>query len=169
MMIQRGEADAVLVVGVDCLSECVVAGFTALKALDPSGCRQRSTLHALPGLSPGEAGAAIVLAREDWVPQPAVVRVRGCSGGSNDANHLTPARLCDGSGLAQAIRMASQCRWIDTLMTLTMSMPTAPARGLQRRNGITGPGTRYFWRDLPAGQRLKSACSAIRSRAAGVI
>src|ERR1019366_4848464 len=38
-MIQRGEADAVLVVGVDCLSEFVVAGFTALKALDPLGCR----------------------------------------------------------------------------------------------------------------------------------
>ena len=60
-MIQRGEADAVLVVGVDCLSEFVMAGFTALKALDPLGCRPFDAARC--GLSPGEAGAAIVLVR----------------------------------------------------------------------------------------------------------
>src|SRR5205807_4752799 len=38
-MIQSGDADAVLVVGVDHLSAFVVAGFSALKALDPEGCR----------------------------------------------------------------------------------------------------------------------------------
>jgi 3-oxoacyl-(acyl-carrier-protein) synthase len=100
-MIQRGETDAALVVGVDCLSEFVVAGFTALKALDPSGCRPFDAARC--GLSPGEAGAAIILARADLVSQPAV-RIRGF-GGSNDANHLTgPSR--DGSGLAQAIHTA---------------------------------------------------------------
>ena len=52
---------------------------------------------------PGEAGAAIVLVRDDLVSQPAIT-IRGF-GGSNDANHLTgPSR--DGSGLAQAIRVA---------------------------------------------------------------
>jgi len=100
-LIQRGEADAVLVVGVDCLSEFVVAGFTALKALDPLGCRPFDSARC--GLSPGEAGAAIVLARKDFAPD-ASIKIRGF-GGSNDANHLTgPSR--DGSGLVQAMRVA---------------------------------------------------------------
>ncbi|HXD53102.1 MAG TPA: beta-ketoacyl synthase N-terminal-like domain-containing protein, partial [Burkholderiales bacterium] len=100
-MIRRGDADAVFVVGVDHLSAFVVAGFTALKAIDPNGCRPFDSARC--GLSPGEAGAAIVLARENLAP-PSAIRIRGW-GGSNDANHLTgPSR--DGSGLAQAIRSA---------------------------------------------------------------
>jgi 3-oxoacyl-(acyl-carrier-protein) synthase len=100
-IIQRGAADAVLVVGVDCLSEFVVAGFTALKAIDPNGCRPFDAARC--GLSPGEAGAAIVLTRADFAPGLAI-KIRAW-GGSNDANHLTgPSR--DGSGLAQAIRSA---------------------------------------------------------------
>jgi 3-oxoacyl-[acyl-carrier-protein] synthase II len=100
-LIQRDAADAVLVVGVDHLSAFVVAGFTALKAIDPNGCRPFDRDRC--GLSPGEAGAAIVLVRADRAPLSAIL-VRGW-GGSNDANHLTgPSR--DGSGLAQAIRRA---------------------------------------------------------------
>jgi 3-oxoacyl-(acyl-carrier-protein) synthase len=100
-IILRGEADAVFVVGVDCLSEFVVAGFTALKAIDPNGCRPFDKDRC--GLSPGEAGAAMVLVRENFAPSSAI-KIRGW-GGSNDANHLTgPSR--DGSGLAQAIRVA---------------------------------------------------------------
>ena len=100
-MIQRDEADAVLVVGVDHLSAFVVAGFTALKAIDPAGCRPFDKDRC--GLTPGEAGAAILLARADRVPSPAIT-LRGW-GSSNDANHLTgPSR--DGSGLALAIRAA---------------------------------------------------------------
>ncbi|HEU6449161.1 MAG TPA: beta-ketoacyl-[acyl-carrier-protein] synthase family protein [Verrucomicrobiae bacterium] len=99
--IQRGEADAVFVVGVDCLSEFVMSGFTALKALDPTGCRPFDANRC--GLSPGEAGAAIVLARRDISPD-SKIKIAGF-GGSNDANHLTgPSR--DGSGLAAAIRRA---------------------------------------------------------------
>jgi len=100
-MIQRAEADAVLVVGVDHLSAFVVAGFTSLKAIDPQGCRPFDQNRC--GLSPGEAGAAIVLARAEKISRPAVF-IRGW-GVSNDANHLTgPSR--DGSGLTQAIRVA---------------------------------------------------------------
>jgi 3-oxoacyl-(acyl-carrier-protein) synthase len=100
-LIRRGQADAVLVVGVDCLSEFVVAGFTALKALDPLGCRPFDAARC--GLSAGEAGAAIVLVRQDFAPE-GKIKILGF-GGSNDANHLTgPSR--DGSGLAQAIRVA---------------------------------------------------------------
>ena len=100
-MIERAEADIVLVVGVDCLSEFVVAGFTALKALDPIGCRPFDAARC--GLSPGEAGGAIVLVRADLVSPPAIT-IRGF-GSSNDANHLTgPSR--DGAGLARAIQSA---------------------------------------------------------------
>jgi 3-oxoacyl-(acyl-carrier-protein) synthase len=100
-LIQRGAADAVLVVGVDHLSAFVMAGFTALKALDPNGCRPFDRDRC--GLTPGEAGAAIVLVRGDLAPQPAIT-IRGW-GSSNDANHMTgPSR--DGSGLAQAIHAA---------------------------------------------------------------
>src|SRR5260221_5031818 len=53
-MIRRGDADAVFVIGVDCLSEFVVAGFMALKAIDPLGCRPFDAARC--GLSPGEAG-----------------------------------------------------------------------------------------------------------------
>ena len=101
-LIQRGEADAVFVVGVDCLSEFVVAGFTALKAIDPAGCRPFDAARC--GLSPGEAGAAMVLVRAELIAPQRQSQIRGF-GGSNDANHLTgPSR--DGSGLAQAIRAA---------------------------------------------------------------
>lgn len=100
-LIQRGDADAVLVVGMDHLSAFVVAGFTALKAIDPNGCRPFDRDRC--GLSPGEAGAAMVLVRADSAPHSAIT-IRGW-GGSNDANHLTgPSR--DGSGLALAIRRA---------------------------------------------------------------
>ncbi len=100
-LIQRGTADAVFVVGVDHLSQFVVTGFTTLKAIDPNGCRPFDRDRC--GLSPGEAGAAIVLVRGDLAPKSAIT-IRGW-GSSNDANHMTgPSR--DGFGLAQAIRAA---------------------------------------------------------------
>ena len=100
-LIQRDAVDAVLVVGVDHLSAFVVAGFSALKAIDPHGCRPFDRDRR--GLSPGEAGAAIVLVSAAKMPRPGIT-IHGW-GGSNDANHLTgPSR--DGSGLAQAMRRA---------------------------------------------------------------
>ncbi len=100
-LIQRGAADAVLVVGVDHLSAFVVGGFTALKAIDPEGCRPFDQNRR--GLSPGEAGAAVLLVRKDLASH-AKITLTGW-GSSNDANHMTgPSR--DGAGLAQAIRAA---------------------------------------------------------------
>lgn len=102
-LIQRGAADAVLVIGVDHLSAFVVSGFTTLKAIAPNGCRPFDRERR--GLSPGEAGAAIVLVRGELAP-PHAITLRGW-GSSNDANHMTgPSR--DGAGLAQAIRAALQ-------------------------------------------------------------
>jgi 3-oxoacyl-[acyl-carrier-protein] synthase II len=107
-LIQRGAAEAVLVTGVDHLSGFVMAGFSSLKALDPKGCRPFDRDRA--GLSPGEAGAAVVLARAAFIqhsttpPLHQPILVLGW-GNSNDANHITgPSR--DGSGLAAAIRTA---------------------------------------------------------------
>lgn len=104
-LIQRGDADAAFVVGVDHLSAFVVAGFTALKAIDPLGCRPFDRDRC--GLTPGEAGAAIVLVRAPESSagvSPALPLIVGW-GTSNDANHMTgPSR--DGSGLAQAIAAA---------------------------------------------------------------
>lgn len=100
-LIQRGAADAVLVSGVDHLSAFVIGGFTALKAIDPEGCRPFDQNRR--GLSPGEAGAAMVLVRAD-LTTPTALKIAGW-GSSNDANHMTgPSR--DGAGLAQAIRTA---------------------------------------------------------------
>jgi len=100
-LIERGDTDAMLVVGVDHLSAFVVAGFTALKALDPMGCRPFDIERQ--GLSPGEAGAALVLMRQNLAPSGAITLAGW--GSSNDANHMTgPSR--DGSGLARAIRAA---------------------------------------------------------------
>lgn len=100
-LIQRGDADAVFVLGVDHLSAFVIGGFTALKAIDPQGCRPFDQERR--GLSPGEAGAAIVLVRADLAPQNSITFAGW--GSSNDANHMTgPSR--DGAGLAQAIRAA---------------------------------------------------------------
>lgn len=105
-LIQRGEADEMYVVGVDCISEFVMAGFTALKALDPAGCRPFDAHRC--GLSAGEAGAAIRLTK---AAPPGAARMAGF-GSSNDANHLTgPSR--DGSGLAQAIRAALKASGLD--------------------------------------------------------
>jgi len=101
-LIQRSAVDAILVVGVDHLSAFVMAGFSSLKALDPFGCRPFDRDRA--GLCPGEAGAAIVLARNSLVQKSAdpTIRILGW-GSSNDANHITgPSR--DGSGLVAAIR-----------------------------------------------------------------
>jgi 3-oxoacyl-(acyl-carrier-protein) synthase len=107
-LIQRDAADAVLVVGVDHLSAFVVGGFTALKAIDPEGCRPFDQDRR--GLSPGEAGAAVLLMRGDLAP-PNSITISGW-GSSNDANHMTgPSR--DGAGLAQAIRSTLKVARLD--------------------------------------------------------
>lgn len=102
-LIQRGAADVVFVAGVDLVSHFVLAGFTALKALEPDGCRPFDKTRL--GLSLGEGAGAVVLTRPYLLSSPAPT-IRGW-GVSNDANHLTgPSR--DGSGLALAIERAFQ-------------------------------------------------------------
>jgi 3-oxoacyl-[acyl-carrier-protein] synthase II len=86
---------------VDLVTDFVMSGFTALKSLDPEGCRPFDRARA--GLSLGEGAGAILLARAARAPAAALA-IAGW-GSSNDANHLTgPSR--DGSGLALAVRRA---------------------------------------------------------------
>lgn len=100
-MIGHGAADLVFVAGVDLISHFVLAGFSALKALDPAGCRPFDKTRA--GLSLGEGAGALALVRADWMAGGRTVMAGW--GSSNDANHLTgPSR--DGSGLVLAIRRA---------------------------------------------------------------
>ena len=100
-LLRRGQADLVLVAGVDLVSHFVLSGFTTLKSLDPEGCRPFD--RARVGLSLGEGAGALVLVRCEGEP-PDSILVRGW-GTSDDANHLTgPSR--DGSGLATAISRA---------------------------------------------------------------
>ncbi|MBC8453827.1 beta-ketoacyl-[acyl-carrier-protein] synthase family protein [PVC group bacterium] len=100
-LILRGDADAVLVSGVDIISHFVLAGFSTLKSLDPDGCRPFDKERK--GLTLGEATGAMVLFKACPASNP-LAKIRGW-GVSNDANHLTgPSR--DGYGLSLAINRA---------------------------------------------------------------
>lgn len=97
--------DAVVVAGIDLLSDFVVRGFASLGALDVAPCRPFDVGRT--GLSPAEGAAAIVLEpahRAASRGAPCLGRVAGF-GLSNDAVHATaPAR--DGAGMLRAIRGA---------------------------------------------------------------
>lgn len=103
--IRRGDVPVALAVGTDGLCRLTYAGFDALQALDPDGCRPFD--RARRGLSLGEGGAALVL--ED----AAHARARGARpratllghGTASDAHHVT-APHPDGAGAAAALRNA---------------------------------------------------------------
>ncbi len=99
------EVDVVLAGGVDALSDFVIAGFGALRALDAEACRPFD--RSRQGLNLGEGAALLVLERPDDA------RRRGAKihalvsgfGLSADAFHMTsPAP--DGRGAADAMRAA---------------------------------------------------------------
>ena len=87
----------VLVVGVDIVSDFVLAGFSCLKALSPLPCRPFD--KGRNGLSLGEGAGAILLTKGR--PPQAMAVVRGWAV-TNDATHITaPSRT--GSGLRAAL------------------------------------------------------------------
>ncbi len=108
-----GDADAVLVIGVDALTPFVAQGFHALQGDSPTGAKPFDARR--DGLSLGEAAAAAVLRRDGAAQQAQGRPAQQAQGGpgarvlswgcSNDANHISgPSR--DGSGLALAIERA---------------------------------------------------------------
>lgn len=103
--IAHGLTDAVLVVGIDLLSEFVFSGFSALKGMSPGACRPFDA--GRDGLTLGEGGAALLLlsrSRAEREGRSPLARLAGW-GVANDAHHVTaPAR--DGCGLILAVRQA---------------------------------------------------------------
>ncbi len=103
--IEQGEADSVLVCGLDLVSEFVFSGFSALHALSPSACRPFDTDR--DGLLLGEGAAYLLLMSERRCHQArrdSLGRIVGW-GIASDAHHITaPSRT--GEGLIQAIRQA---------------------------------------------------------------
>ena len=106
-MIARGQADCVLVVCLDLVSEFVFSGFSALKGLSQQPSRPFD--RERDGLSLGEGGAALLMMSEKRTraeQRPELGRLVGW-GIANDASHITaPAR--DGNGLIAAVRRALQ-------------------------------------------------------------
>ena len=104
-LIREGRASAALIVGVDAVSEFILAGFASLMALDPEKARPFDRDRA--GLSGGEAAVAVLLMSDERAEKEGrtpLARILG-GGMSCDANHMTgPSR--DGAGLARAITNA---------------------------------------------------------------
>jgi len=103
--IQQGEADAVMVCGMDLVSEFVFSGFSALQALSPVTCRPFDVSR--DGLILGE-GAAYILLMSGAVRRqndyPSLGRIIGW-GIASDAHHITaPSR--EGEGLIRAVHQA---------------------------------------------------------------
>jgi 3-oxoacyl-[acyl-carrier-protein] synthase II len=103
--IADGQAEAVLVLGVDLVTEFVVHGFKALKALSPEPCRPFDRQRK--GLSLGEGAAAMLLMSVDRVRRDSRCKLAGIAGwgAAGDATHMTaPDRR--GRGLMRSVRGA---------------------------------------------------------------
>ncbi len=105
-MIERGEADQVLVVGIDILSRFVLAGFAQLQALAPGPCKPFDKERN--GLCLGEGVGLMLLTskkiarRRNW---PALASIQGW-GIACDASHITaPCRQA--SGLSAVLKQAT--------------------------------------------------------------
>jgi 3-oxoacyl-[acyl-carrier-protein] synthase II len=103
--VRSGRTDLALAVGTDALCRVTYAGFDALQALDPRGCRPFDRDRG--GLSLGEGAAALVLedaARARARGARIVARVLGHAS-SSDAHHVT-APDPEGRGALAALRGA---------------------------------------------------------------
>jgi 3-oxoacyl-[acyl-carrier-protein] synthase II len=124
-LLRRGAAEAVLIIGVDVLSDFVLRGFSCVSALDPQPCRPYDAGRA--GLSLGEGAGAIVLAPRGRLPARELAAIRGW-GVANDARHITaPSKTAN--GLIQALRQ-------------TLAMGGLPEGEVHYINGH-GTGTPY--------------------------
>ena len=104
-LVRRGRCDVVLAGGVDALHDFVIAGFGALKALDPEPCRPFD--RARRGLNLGE-GAGFLVVESEAHARARGARIRAFLDGygvSADAVHMTgPDR--EGRGAARAMLAA---------------------------------------------------------------
>ncbi|MEW6672178.1 MAG: beta-ketoacyl synthase N-terminal-like domain-containing protein [Thermodesulfobacteriota bacterium] len=104
-MVASNRANAVLVCGVDVVTEFVFSGFSALKALSPAACRPFDRNRN--GLSLGDGAAALVIMNPEAArrkKRPPLGKIIGW-GVSNDAAHIT-APDQNGTGLIRAVSRA---------------------------------------------------------------
>ena len=104
-LLRDGAADVVLAGGVDALSDFVIAGFQALRALAPTAARPFDAERR--GLSLGEGAAFLVLERAEDARGRGAAALALLSGFglSDDANHMTGPDP-RGAGAARAMRAA---------------------------------------------------------------
>ena len=103
--ISKGQAEAVLVCGADLVTEFVVKGFQALKALSLDPCRPFDRYRG--GLSLGEGAATVLLMSPARARREGRQKLAGIAGwaAAGDAVHMTaPDR--HGRGLTRAVRSA---------------------------------------------------------------
>ncbi|MGL5938338.1 MAG: beta-ketoacyl synthase N-terminal-like domain-containing protein [Phocaeicola sp.] len=100
-LIEQAEYDNVFVVGVDVVSDFVVAGFNAFRTISPAICKPYDLSR--DGLTLGEGAAALLLTADESLSTSKVIVAGG--GMSCDANHISgPSRT--GDGLVLAIQAA---------------------------------------------------------------
>jgi 3-oxoacyl-[acyl-carrier-protein] synthase II len=106
-LLQDGQADAMLVLGIEVLSRVTQAGFQKMTALDADRCRPFDVARA--GTVLGEGAAALLLVSDAVARQPGL-RTYGSllgAGFSCDAHHPTAPRP-DGQGIRDAVQRAMQ-------------------------------------------------------------
>lgn len=109
--IMAGVADCVLIVGIDLISNFVMAGFDTLKGLSSSPCKPFDVKR--DGLSLGEGIGVILMCSENYAETNKFVPLAtiGGWGVSCDATHITaPSR--DARGLISVIEQATRQRTI---------------------------------------------------------
>lgn len=106
-LLQDGQADAMLVLGVEVLSRVTQAGFQRMTALDADRCRPFDVARA--GTVLGEGGSALLLVSAAVGERPGLRSYGSVMGAgfSCDAYHPTAPRP-DGQGIRDAVRRAMQ-------------------------------------------------------------
>ncbi len=101
-LIESGEADHVLLIGVDILSHFVISGFASLYALASGPCRPYDAER--DGIVLGEAAVSMVMSKDPTLFAEPTGHYLGGSI-ANDANHISgPSRT--GEGLVRAVNGA---------------------------------------------------------------
>jgi len=173
-LLTRGEADRVLVIGVDVLADFILAGFSALAALSRGPCRPFD--QSRDGLSLGEGAGALLLARAPDRGSPlAILRGWGMTG---DACHITaPSRTGEGlrrallGALAMAGLAPQDIHYINSHGTGTVYNDEMEAEALGAVFGEAGPPVSsmkgYFGHTLGAAGVIEAALclKVLRERA----